>query len=362
MIYTWSFVDDCGRAISHSQNIVVNPAPDPQFVNPPEDEVIDCEDIYPGAFNLSYTNGQTDICDISGIVFPISDQVDNVITNTWEFTHPCTGELIVHTQTVTLSIVPDITVVPSTVFLCQGDSYDLTEVIVDDLNGTNIALSYHNAFPPTPGNEISSIVNPTTDFIYVINAVNEFGCEDFELVNIFVETPPFAGDDQFTTVCSDGFPLNLFDFIPPFADQTGSWLDIDGIGANISNPFGATFNNVPPGNYSLYYVVFSTTVCDNDTMVLDIEVIEDVSFEITNVTCIAPNDFYEVTLIANGFTIQATEGDVVNISGDEYVITNIPITTGVFISAFELISGCSATEFVDIPNCDCPGYRSSNLG
>ncbi|MEM9545514.1 MAG: gliding motility-associated C-terminal domain-containing protein [Bacteroidota bacterium] len=354
LIYTWSFVDDCGRAISHSQNIVVNPAPDPQFVNPPEDEVIDCEDIYPGPPNLNYTNGQTDVCEISGVVFPTSDQVDNVITNTWEFTHPCTGELIIHIQTVTLSIVPDITVVPSTLFLCQGDSYDLTEVVVDELNGTNITVTYHNAFPPTPGNEISSIVNPTSDFIYVVNAVNEFGCEDFELVNIFVEIPPFAGDDQFTTVCSDGFPLNLFDFIPPFADQTGSWLDIDGIGANISNPFGATFNNVPPGNYSLYYVAFSTNVCDNDTMVLDIEVIEDVSFEITDVTCIAPNDFYEVYLNANGFTIQSTEGDVVNISGDEYVITNIPITTGVFITAFELISGCSATEFIDIPNCDCP--------
>ena len=354
IIYTWSFVDDCGRAISHSQTITVNPAPDPAFVNPPADIVIGCNENYNGADVLNYTNGQGGVCEISGTVFPDSDQVDNVITNTWEFEHPCTGEAITHVQQVTLSITPDITIAPSSIFLCLGDSYDLTEIVVDDINGTNISLTYHNAFPPNPGNQVSPIVSPNSDFIYYINAVNEYGCEDFELVNIFVEGPPFAGDDQSTTVCSDGIPLNLFSFIPPFVDQNGAWLDIDGIGANISNPFAATFNNVPPGNYNLYYVVFSTNVCDNDTMVLSIEVIDDVFFEITEVTCLAGDDFYEVYLNANGFTIQATEGDVVNIMGDQYVVTNIPITTSVLITAFESISGCSATEFVDIPNCDCP--------
>lgn len=354
LIYTWSFVDDCGRPISHSQNITVEPAADPAFIDPPADITIDCNETYAGAENLNYTNGDNPPCGISGVVVPTTDQVDNIITNTWELVLPCSGESLIHTQTVTLSITPDITISPSSVFLCLGDSYDLSEIVVDETNGTTINVSYHNAFPPTPGNEISSTVSPNSDFIYVINAVNEFGCEDFELFNVFVEDPPFAGDDQSTTVCSDGIPINLFDFIAPFVDQGGTWLDLDGIGANISNPFAATFNNVLPGNYNLYYVVYSTNVCDNDTMVLNIEVIDDVSFEILEVTCIGSNDFYEVYINSNGFDIQATEGDLMNLSGNEYVITNIPITTGVFISAFEIISGCSATEFIDIPNCDCP--------
>ncbi|MFT4535450.1 MAG: gliding motility-associated-like protein, partial [Saprospiraceae bacterium] len=354
LIYTWSFVDDCGRPISYSQNITVNPAQDPVYINPPVDLTIGCDDTYSGADILNYTNGATGACEIFGATIPITTQVDNIITNTWEFEIPCSGEFLTHVQTVTLSIMPDISINPAVVFLCLGESYDLQEVIVDDANGTAIALTYHNAFPPTAANEIPPVVNPSSDFIYVINATNEFGCEDFELVNILIEEPPYAGDDQSTTVCSDGFPLNLFSFIPPFADQNGSWLDLDGIGANISNPNASTFNNVPPGFYSLYYIVYSTTVCDNDTMVLNIEVIDDVMFEITDVTCIGANDFYEVYINSNGFTIQSTQGDVVQINGNEYVITNIPISTGVLITAFETQSGCSVTEFIDIPNCDCP--------
>ena len=355
LIYTWSFVDNCGRPISYSQNITVDPAPDPAYINPPPDLTVGCDDTYTGADILNYTNGATGVCEIFGAIIPITTQVDNIITNTWEFEIPCSaGDFLTHVQTVTLSIVPDISINPAIVFLCLGESYDLEEVIVDDANVSNITITFHDAFPPTAANEISPVVNPTSDFIYVINATNEFGCEDFELINIFIEEPPYAGEDQSTTVCNDGFPLNLFNFVPPFADQNGSWLDLDGIGANISNPFGATFNNVLPGNYSLYYIVYSTTVCDNDTMILNVEVIEDVMFEITEVTCIAGDAFYEVYLNSNGFDIQATEGTLMNISGNEYVVTNIPITTGVLISAFETVSGCSVTIFVDIPNCDCP--------
>ena len=354
LIYTWSFVDNCGRPISYSQNITVDPAPDPAYINPPADLTVGCEDTYTGADILNYTNGATGVCEIFGATIPITTQVDNIITNTWEYELPCSGDFLTHVQTVTLSIVPDITINPASVFLCLGESFDLEEVIIDDANGTTISVTYHSAFPPTATNEIPPVVNPTSDFIYVINATNEYGCEDFEVISIFIELPPYAGEDQSTTVCSDGFPLNLFSFIPPFADQNGSWVDLDGIGANISNPNSSTFNNVPPGLYSLYYIVYSTTVCDNDTMVLNIEVIDDVTFEITEVVCIGTNDFYEVYINSNGFTIQSTEGDLMQINGNEYVITNIPISTGVLITAFETLSGCSSTEFIDIPNCDCP--------
>ena len=360
LIYTWSFVDDCGRSISYSQNITVDPAPDPAFINPPGDLTIGCNDTYNGADILDYTNGASGVCELFGAIIPIESQTDNIITNTWEFELPCSGDFLSHVQTVTLSTVPDISISPGSVFLCLGDSYDLQDVIVDDAAGTDITITYHDAFPPTAANEIPPVINPTSDFNYVINATNEFGCEDFELISILIEEPPFAGEDQSTTVCSDGFPLDLFSFIPPFADQNGSWLDLDGIGANISNPFGVTFNNVSPSNYMLYYIVFSSTVCENDTMILNVEVIEDVMFDITEITCINDNNFYEVYLNSNGFDIQATEGILTNITGNEYVVTDIPITTGVFISAFESVSGCSVTIFVDIPNCDCPDISPPN--
>ncbi len=353
LLYTWSFVDLCGRPISHSQTITVDPAPAPEFIDPPVNISLGCDEVYGGADPLGYTNGETGDCEITGIVNATSEQIDNVITNTWELILPCSGDILTHVQTVTLSVVPDIELMPTNIFLCLGETYDLSEISVTDNNGTNITITYHDAIPPNAGNEIGAEVSPTSDIFYVINVVNEFGCEDYDLVNFFIEEPPYAGGDQSTTVCSDGVPVDLFNFLDLDADMNGSWFDLDGIGANLSNPNGATFTNVPAGNYNLYYIVFGTTVCENDTMVLNIEVIEDVFFEITEITCIGSNDFYEVYLNSYGYDIQVSDGDLIQISGNDYVVTDIPITTGVYITAFEPVSGCFYAEYVDIPDCDC---------
>ena len=40
--YSWVFTDGCNRVISHSQIVTVTPAPDPVFVNPPQNMIIDC--------------------------------------------------------------------------------------------------------------------------------------------------------------------------------------------------------------------------------------------------------------------------------------------------------------------------------
>jgi hypothetical protein len=42
MIITWTFTDECGRTITHSQNITVDPAPQTSFINAPGDISMTC--------------------------------------------------------------------------------------------------------------------------------------------------------------------------------------------------------------------------------------------------------------------------------------------------------------------------------
>ncbi|MBO6607093.1 T9SS type A sorting domain-containing protein [Psychroserpens sp.] len=64
----WSYTDDCGRTITAQKVVTVEPAPEAEFA-PIEDASIACEDLatYEPEF-LSYTNGGTGACEISGEV------------------------------------------------------------------------------------------------------------------------------------------------------------------------------------------------------------------------------------------------------------------------------------------------------
>ncbi len=43
--YTWDFTDQCGNNINHVQNVTIEPAPLPEFINPPADVTLDCDNI-----------------------------------------------------------------------------------------------------------------------------------------------------------------------------------------------------------------------------------------------------------------------------------------------------------------------------
>ncbi len=104
--YTWEFTDQCGRAISHSQVVSVEPIPEAGFINPPADITIGCNEVetfIPDT--LMYTNGGTGICLIEGTVVPTSnvplDTCGISVTFTWEYTDLC-FRIITHSQTVTV--------------------------------------------------------------------------------------------------------------------------------------------------------------------------------------------------------------------------------------------------------------------
>ena len=155
--YEWTFTDECNRTISHTQEITVEPAAEPDWVDPPASETLTCDDLpLPTPPDLEYTNGESGDCEISGVVSPAIDGTVDLcggsVTYTWDFTDVC-GNSITHTQTITVEPVPE----PDWIDPPANET-----LTCDDLPlPTPPDLEYTNG--ETGDCEISGIVTPTVD-------------------------------------------------------------------------------------------------------------------------------------------------------------------------------------------------------
>ena len=85
--------------------------------------------------------------------------------------------------------------------ICNGFSYDLTNIVVVDANSTSPTYTYHSGTPALPGNELgSTTVSPTTTTTYYILGTNG-SCTDELPVDVTVNPLPTA-NDQNPEVCS----------------------------------------------------------------------------------------------------------------------------------------------------------------
>jgi hypothetical protein len=137
---TWEFTDDCGRTIMHTQNITINPAPQAQFINPPALITVTCDEADNFSIDsLSYSNGESGACQISGSVpgtlSGTFDECGGTQTITWEFTDDC-GRSITHTQNITIDPAPQAQFInpPGSINLTCDEAITFT---IDDLNYSN---------------------------------------------------------------------------------------------------------------------------------------------------------------------------------------------------------------------------------
>ncbi len=110
ILFTWEFTDECMRVIQHVQTIVVEPASQASFIDMPADITVSCADFNSTPPLLSYSNNESDLCEISGSVpgavigNPNPCGVD--VTYRWEFIDDC-GRTITYNQLVTIEEAPE---------------------------------------------------------------------------------------------------------------------------------------------------------------------------------------------------------------------------------------------------------------
>src|SRR5690606_6714223 len=148
---TWTFTDSCGHTITHVQNITIEEAPEPFFVNPPGDTTLTCGEASTFVIqDLSYTNGESGVCEISGTVPGVLNGTFNICggaqTITWTFTDSC-GHTITHVQNITIEEAPaasfinppgdtTLTCVEASTFVIQDLSYTNGESGTCEISGT----------------------------------------------------------------------------------------------------------------------------------------------------------------------------------------------------------------------------------
>ncbi len=106
-IETWTFTDACGRNITHSRTISVQAAPQATFSVLPLNSTVDCSQGVPSPSQLSYSNGQSGLCSITGMVTSTitlnSQACPTVYTERWIFTDAC-GRTIIHSRNIVVTV------------------------------------------------------------------------------------------------------------------------------------------------------------------------------------------------------------------------------------------------------------------
>ena len=360
--YTWQFTDACGRSIVYTQNVIVLPADEPYFTTEPDDAYLPCNQGFPAPYTLTYTNGLSGNCAINGTVMATYEDAGIVRTFTWTYTNNCTGNVITTNQEVTISPVPNIVADPVVVNVCFGDYFNLEDIQVTDLNGTNIDLTYHYGTPASVNNQMSSPPWVTVEGSYYILATNEYGCTDEVEIKLKNDPPPQSGYGKSTTLCSEGSTVNLWTLLDPPYDNNGYWSDEYGHGIDVSNPANVNLDGLPGGTYNLFYIVSSNNSCPDGMTSVEINLVDPGNYEILNVTCSGDFSTYTVVMDVYDYTVTASAGNITK-NGPTVTISNIPIGTSVVLT-FKSVGGLCGDETltIDPPQCNCPNIPNPVSG
>ncbi|MBK7342225.1 MAG: gliding motility-associated C-terminal domain-containing protein [Saprospiraceae bacterium] len=354
IIYTWD-LDACGKTITHTQVFTVEPVADPVFVAGPPDLTLECGEPLPPLVDLYYFNNQFGICEIEGFVLPTVTEVDHVWTITWEYTNPCTGNVIQEKQIILEKPDPIMQVNPDTVRICLGESFNLSTLQVVDLNNAKPSISYHTGTPATAANQLSNTtVSPVVNTIYYIKGTTVYGCVGEVPFTLIVDQPVTAGGDGSGYLCNGATNVNLFTYIGGSYTPGGTWIDPNNSGIDIFPPTNVSFAGAPAGVYTFKYVIPSNGACEGDTSTVVLTHIAPINILIDSLVCESSQDFYNVYFTLNTFVPTISIGTLANLGNGKYSVSAIPVDSSLTIVGTDPGSGCLAVVVIDPPNCNCP--------
>lgn len=356
--YTWEFIDNCGRALSFTQSVTVQAAPEPHFVSIPDNMDLGCVTAFPDPVILEYTNGLSGTCRIEGTVTATIEDFEESRVYTWTYTNPCSGQTISAQQTLTIRPGPDITIDQNYIDICETDPFDLSTINVTDLNGTNITVTYHTYLPATPQNVLPSLIITTEIYdIYYILATNQYGCTDIIPLYFNSSEEPHTGEGQEVTVCNVDQEISLWDYLTGDFVFSGYWSATDN-SVYISPYNDVNFASQPPGVYSFDYTLQSFGTCPDKTTTVVFNVVNSGTYSILEISCDEDNGTYSVILTANGFSVTSSVGTITS-TGNTYTIAGIPGISQANITLTPSTDGCEIEVLnIDPPQCECPDINT----
>ncbi|MCB2194936.1 MAG: SprB repeat-containing protein [Bacteroidetes bacterium] len=219
-----------------------------------------------GTYTYDWSNGERTE-DLSGLAagdYIVEVEDDNCrVTETFSVTDvACTD--------------PDLSTV-TTPEICNGSSYDISNIVVVDANATNPTYTYHSASPALPGNELpSTTVSPAATTTYYILGTNG-SCTDELPVEVIVNSLPTVTDQTPEAICSEaeaemvqitGLDLTANEAaINGGAGMSYAWYNDLGLTSDIGTPTAVDINDVFGGattyNITYYCKVTNANNCSD---------------------------------------------------------------------------------------------------
>ena len=360
---TWTFTDNCGRQINETQTLTYLPADEPEFIDPPEDMEIDCDEDVPDPEVLEYSNELDAPCEIAGEVEAEVSVDENIYTYTWTFINLCTDNEIEHVQVIEKKLPVEFEEDEFEFQICVGNEFDLSTIVPFDINGTDPEITYHDELPADGSNEIDPVITLEDDGTeYYIVGTNDFGCFDVAVVTGIADELSQAGEDIVDEFCISEELLDLYSYLEFPADLDGEFTLIDGPD-DLDFAFADEINvsNAEPGIYVFRYFVESDNSCPSDESEMTIELLPPVEIDLISIACNPDGQTYTITISNDNFDIDISDGVIVSQTSDEIVIDNIPISQDIEIEAENTSTRCEA-EFIFLhPDCSCPTVEAPQI-
>lgn len=242
-------------------------------VNLNDPSAIDFTDIPEGIYTFTYTTNVTSPC--PNVSYPVEITVESCAID-----------------------CPSAATNPPSSDLCNsGDNLNLSDLVVTTETGTWSITSAPNGTNPAILNgtlfDASSADAGSYEITFTLSEAPD-GCPDASTQIIEVEAAPYA---VFATTSSstcnasaDGSVIDLTEMIVE-GNMTGTWMDDNGVGVDLSTPSSVDFNGVTPGEtYTFTYTTNSgATVCPEQSYTVSVFV-EDcacpsVALSTTNPLC-----------------------------------------------------------------------------
>ncbi len=259
--------------------------------------------------------------------------------------------------TVASNIVqPDLVLVGTAPSICQGQTFNLGSLTIQDQNNTGGAITYHSGTPATAGNQLSNlVVSPSATTTYYVKSTTGT-CSDELPVTVTVNPVPTA---TFTAT-----PLSCIN-----NDVTVTYTGSAGAGATYNWNFGGgtVVSGTSAGPYQIDYstpgpktitLTVTETGCTSTIATQNLQVDDDLDAPVINCSSTSNTINFTWTAVANSTSYTVTS----NVAGTHATPTStsyqvIGLTPGQSVTITVVANGTtacgtsSATQTCTAQNC-----------